>query len=123
MSETVAALPPKQICDAYNAENTPAARVTRLWNDFGDLTITRMAQGAICMADISFRRMEGRQRRRAVVIPARCAGSDAALQHVSRGDIYSVDVAGAHGANSDLIVKREAAPYDLTNLTNNVGPC
>jgi hypothetical protein len=52
MSETVAALPPKQICDAYNAENTPAARVTRLWNDFGDLTITRMAQGAICMADI-----------------------------------------------------------------------
>jgi hypothetical protein len=52
MGETVAALPPKKICDAYNAETSPAARVNRLWTDFGDLTITRMAQGAICMADI-----------------------------------------------------------------------
>ena len=49
---TVPGLSPKKICDAYNAEHTPAARVTRLWTDFGDLTITRMAQGAICMADI-----------------------------------------------------------------------
>ena len=52
MSETFAALPPKKICDAYNAAKTPAARVNRLWTDFGDLTITRMAQGATCMADI-----------------------------------------------------------------------
>ena len=52
MSETFAALPPKKICDAYNADEDPAARVNRLWTDFGDLTITRMAQGAICMADI-----------------------------------------------------------------------
>lgn len=52
MADTVNALPPQKICDAYNAGTSPATRLNRLWTDFGDATITRMAQGAICMADI-----------------------------------------------------------------------
>lgn len=52
MADTVTALSPQKICDAYNAEKSPSARLNRLWTDFSDATITRMAQGAICMADI-----------------------------------------------------------------------
>lgn len=52
MTETIAAIAPQDICDAYNEETKPADRVNRLWTDFGDKTITRLAQGAICMADL-----------------------------------------------------------------------
>ncbi|HEX7795951.1 MAG TPA: hypothetical protein VF456_16435 [Vicinamibacterales bacterium] len=52
MKETVKALPPKDIVDAYNAEKTPAARLKRMFDDFGKKTIDRMAEGALCMADI-----------------------------------------------------------------------
>ncbi len=52
MRETVAALPPQSIVDAYNGEITPQARLDRLWKDFGDLTIARMGEGCICMAEI-----------------------------------------------------------------------
>ncbi len=52
MTETIAALPPKDIVDAYNAESKPADRLNRLWKDFGKKTIVRMGEGCICMAEI-----------------------------------------------------------------------
>lgn len=52
MRETVKALPPVSLVDAYNQEKTPKARLDRLWNDFHVKTIDRMAEGCLCMADI-----------------------------------------------------------------------
>jgi hypothetical protein len=52
MRETVAALPPQDIVDAYNEEHSPADRLERLFKDFGDKTIDRMVAGCVCMADI-----------------------------------------------------------------------
>ena len=52
MKETIKALPPKAIVDAYNDEKGPAARLARLWKDFGPKTIVRMTEGTLCLADI-----------------------------------------------------------------------
>jgi hypothetical protein len=52
MRETVAALPPKDIVDTYNAGKTPSDRLNRLWTAFGGKTIDRMTAGCICLADI-----------------------------------------------------------------------
>src|SRR5262249_43151956 len=43
---------PRDIVDAYNEEQTPAARLKRMFDDFGKQTIELMAEGALCMADI-----------------------------------------------------------------------
>jgi hypothetical protein len=52
MRSTVTTLPPVDIVDSYNKATSPAARIDRLWQDFGQKTIQVMAAGAICLADI-----------------------------------------------------------------------
>jgi len=52
MRDTVKALPPAAIVDAYNEENGPKARLERLFKDFGRKTIERMADGILCLAEI-----------------------------------------------------------------------
>ena len=52
MRQTVTALPPGKIVDAYNAEASPKAREDRLWNDFRAKTIEVMAAGCVCLAEI-----------------------------------------------------------------------
>ena len=52
MKDTVKALPPEDIVNAYNEETTPADRVKRLFDDFGEKTIELMAAGSVALADI-----------------------------------------------------------------------
>jgi hypothetical protein len=52
MQATFAAIPPKDLVEAYNEENSPAKRLARLWSDFGEKTIDCMFDGCLCMAEI-----------------------------------------------------------------------
>ena len=52
MRETIQHIPPEDICNAYNEEHAPAARVNRLWHDFGEATMDRLAEGVKCLAEI-----------------------------------------------------------------------
>jgi len=54
MKDTVKQLPPANIVKAYNdpANKNKTDRINRLWDDFRDLTIDRIADGCICLADI-----------------------------------------------------------------------
>jgi hypothetical protein len=107
MRETVKKLSPEDIVRAYNEEKKPAARVERLWKDFGTLTIDRIAAGCLCMADIwasAWKEGGGEQNGLRPRGPGR---------PLSQGLVLSVDVAREHDAAADVRRRRQR----LTRLT------
>jgi hypothetical protein len=52
MRTTFTKLPPSKIVETYNSGTTPAARLSLLWQKHGASTITVMADGCRCLADI-----------------------------------------------------------------------
>jgi hypothetical protein len=52
MRETINLIDPETLVKAYNEEKKPGDRIERLWNDFGDDTMTSMANGCRCLGEI-----------------------------------------------------------------------
>ncbi len=52
MKQTINLIDPETLVRAYNEESTPGTRIERLWNDFGEDSITSIANGCRCMAEI-----------------------------------------------------------------------
>jgi hypothetical protein len=50
MRATINRIKPEDLVDTYNAGAKPADRLDALWTDYGDLTMTCMAEGAKTMA-------------------------------------------------------------------------
>lgn len=52
MRETINLIDPETLVKAYNEEKKPDDRIERLWNDFGDDTMTSMTNGCRCLGEI-----------------------------------------------------------------------
>lgn len=52
MKETIGTIDPEALVTAYNEETSPGARIQRLWDDFGEASITCIANGARCTGEI-----------------------------------------------------------------------